>query len=130
MILFLLFLTALLSVEFEFSKITFIQILYLFYYYFSIVAIPVFLVKTHCIAKIKGKIGFTTKTIKVTLVFVYLLFALSLDLIKIHIFRDKVMYLDWFYVYLVVPNIAWSLLFNKKTKKDDKEVERNLKSSK
>src|SRR5690625_2694584 len=110
MIVLLLFIPLLFSVNFEFSKITFIQIVYLLYYYLSILVIPVFLIKPLYIVKISSKIGFTTRIIKVTLVFVFIIFALSLDLIKTYIFADKVMYLDWFYVYIMVPYIAWSLL--------------------
>lgn len=123
-------LSLLYTTKFEFSKISIIQILYLLYFYSSILAILFLLMKPCCKVKIRRKTGFTTNRIKIILFVVFIFFVIIIDLIKTYIFGDKVISLPVTFVYVAIPWIVWSLLFNKKTKKDDKEVERNLKSSK
>lgn len=122
MILFLMFISLLSSVELEFSRISFTQIVYIIYYYFPIITIALFLYKSNYITKISSRTGIAINIIKVILFIVFLGFVVVLDVIKDYIFRNKVIYFPSYYIYGLMLIFLWDMLFDKKAKKDDKEV--------
>lgn len=122
MILFLMFISLLSSVEFELSKISFAQIIYILYYYFPIITIALFLYKSNYITKISSKIRVSINIFKVISFIVFLGFVVTLDVIKDSIFRNKVIYFPSYYIYVVILIFLWDIFFDKKYKRNDKEV--------
>lgn len=115
-------LSLLYSINYEFSKITLIQVLYVLCFLLSLSALPMYYRKRNCIIELRRKTGFSIHTIKIILVVIYVMFAVIFDVFKLDVFNDEVLYIRPFYFYGAMIVIIWDIFFVKNNKEDKIQV--------
>lgn len=91
------------TIKLDFTKLNLLQLIYAAYYFFMIIGFPIIFIKKIIFPKLENqrndKITLSSRII-LTLIFCAL--ALILDYFKFMIFKGSVMYVDSYFIYIVL----------------------------
>lgn len=102
----------LISVDFNTGNITALQILYLAFLSFILLALPIFLIKRRgVLIKLKEATNTSFLFVKICLTILYVGSALIFDFLKTDIFQDSVQYIPLYFYFIPLLIIVIDILF-------------------
>lgn len=112
----------LLTVDFDFTQITVLQVIYAAYDLFIVYWLPLLIILKIVLPKTKKlKVGLTKFSLKITIALIYCAVLLGLNALKFVLFKDLVMYFDlgngFLYLFLLAAFLG-ILMYDTKLQQD------------